>query len=472
MRNELVDDDVDADQPRAVNVCCSPLWHGVAIILLTLTPLCMVMSELTNIYKDGFGEWAYWGNNIANLLNAVVSAPALALAGHFSQPHRFGRRAILLANALFFCGFFLCCLTMNAYTISFAYVGLGLFGGLNGSITVIFAWITDWAEPEAKVKYFAIVQGFAFAAVTAGPFIAIVVKEAFGDQYAPVLFRIALGSSLASPLYILAVFPKTSFPDGVIPDDTPSLRRRFSMNPSPRSSPQDGPSEESREGVVKVARDMKKMTQWMFKQYPAVATTYIITNFADTALQSNALLYLNEERGFDQVSLNTLIFALGFTSFFVQCFGVPVATHCGISQYCLLFVSVLATIAHIGVYAGVTVHAVIILLEPLGAFAYIISIAGTGIISGVPSLGGVPVKDQGTLLGVLTAFKTLATCVSPILLAATTTHWRQFPSPFNVAGIGFWILVVLMLPAVPLATWAWVRNSRRPLTESCCEDAS
>lgn len=466
----LRNDDATNQSGRS-NICCSPLWHGVALVLFTLTPLCMIMSELTEIYKDGFGDEAYWASNIANMMNSLVSAPALALAGHYSQPHRIGRKLVLLINAMFFVAFFgVCCLTRNAYVIATMYVFLGIGGGLNGVVTVIFAWVTDWAEPEAKTKYFAIIQGFAFAAVTLGPMIAIVVKETAGDAYATVLFGVALGLSFASPLYILLCFPKNTLPVGVEEVDTPALRRRFSMNPSPPSSPQAGPAEPT-EGLVKVARDMRKTTTWLFRQYAAVTITYIVVNFADTALQSNALLYLNKERHFDQVSLNTLVFMLGITSFVVQCVGVPVASDCGVSQYTMLVVSVLATVAHIGVYAGVTEHTTLILLEPLGSFAYIISISATGIVSGVPSLGGEPARDQGTLLGVLSGFKTLATCVSPVLLAATTTHWRDFPAPFNVAGIGFWILVVLMVPAVPLASLAWIQH-RRSRAAQCCEDPS
>ena len=63
--------------------------------------------------------------------------------------------------------------------------------------------------------------------------------------------------------------------------------------------------------------------------------------------------------------------------------GVPLAADCGLSQYAMLFVSVLATVAHLGVYAGVTDGPMLVLLEPLGSFAYVIGIAGTAIISGV-----------------------------------------------------------------------------------------
>jgi hypothetical protein len=448
-------------------ICCSPIWHGIIVCTLALVPLIMVSAEISEIYKNSFGKNAYWYNNAATVLQGVLAAPSMAISGNLSQPHRFGRKWVLLFLSFSLVAYQAIVCTQHAYVIVTCYVLLGLFGGVYGTLNVLTAWCTDWCDPELKVKGFAVLQGCMFGAVSLGPMLAVAIKKGAGDHYVPTLFGTALVISLCLPLYLFCIFPRRQLTQELESDATPSLRRRFSMDPSPRLQADSG----STVDTMKPFRDMRNTCRQLFRDHCLVVLVFIIVNFVDTALTSNAILFLNEERHLSQEKLNALISCLGVFGFVVQCIGVPFASDCGMSQYTMLFISVLATVAHLAVYAGVSDGNTIVLLEPLGSFAYVIGIAATAIVSGVPSLGGEPAKDQGTLVGVFSAFKALATCVSPILLAACTTQWREFPPPFNVAGIGFWILTALTCPAIPLAALAMCRNRSRKGRNTADEDA-
>merc|ERR1712066_1156726 len=132
----------------------------------------------------------------------------------------------------------------------------------------------------------------------------------------------------------------------------------------------------------------------------------------------NAMLFLIKERHLTQLEENNMMTISGVSGFCANVLVVPLAARCGMNPYLLLLISVSGTIAHIAVYAGVASIPLMLLLEPLVCFQHTISIATNAIISGGFSLGRIPPKDQGTVLGVLAGFKQAASCFSPLMVAA------------------------------------------------------
>jgi hypothetical protein len=167
--------------------------------------------------------------------------------------------------------------------------------------------------------------------------------------------------------------------------------------------------------------------------------------------------------------VNDLSSVWGVSSFCALTFLLPLLTSGGVRQYTVVFFGLTAMLAHFVAYATVTDPMLFLVLQPLGTGDVLAGIACSGIISGLPSLGSVQYKDQGTLLGTLSGVKMVFTFMAPFGMAACTTSWRSFPAPFNVPGIGFWLCTLLILPTVPLSAYLCFKGPRQP--SKCATDA-
>jgi len=207
-------------------------------------------------------------------------------------------------------------------------------------------------------------------------------------------------------------------------------------------------------------KDFTSALSYLWEAHPKVLLVFIIISFSDKAVTSEAVLYIKQALHFTALQQNYVIMILGSSSVVVQVILIPLMTSLGINQYFLLLVCVMATWAHIATYAFVSSPVAFYCLEPLGGFCYAALSCAIGIISGVPSTGAQPFKDQGILLGTVQSIQVLATPVSPLVAGALTSSWHNFAPPFNFAGIGFATMSAIMLPAVPISAWAWLCNWR------------
>jgi len=424
--------------------CCLFL-HGVVIILMCTVPIGLQMIELTRFQKQQLGDSAYYVSNAAAVAQSLLSAVGLTVLGYMSQPHRVGRKRLMLFLTLLASGYSAVPIfTHNVWMIILAKTILQVFGGLYCVLNIIIAWTTDWCAPESKVKFFAVYSGAVFGGGALGTSIASTVLSSLGTMG---LFTCAFCIQLACPIYIVIAFPGP-------------WKRTLDVAASPSMSMPTLRSAAWRANAQKVMRDARGAIRYLWRAHHLVFMCYLMVSFVDTAVGDQAVLFLAKELHFAGYEQNLVITILGVSSIIVQCIVVPCATNCGLSQYMMFCIGVLATWGHVAVYAVATNPSTFYILEPLGAFACMATACASGILSGLPSTGVEPPDDQGILFGALNALKIIASSVSPIVSAALTSSWREFPFPLDVPGLGFCALCLLMAPAIPMSILAWCRNSR------------
>lgn len=414
------------DEPYSGSCFASPIWYAVMATTITVAPMAMTLSIISQLQKDQFGNDAYWIANISMILQSLASAPCLALCGYLSQPHRYGRKNVMLT--------LLCIsiissvtpvITQNAYIIVGVQTGLAFAGIDKNSSTVLMllmAWCTDWCRPEDKTKYFAIVLGSVFAAIALSPF----VPRLFGIEDTEGIFMCSAAVRLAAPLVFALIFPK-----------------QMSMSQAPQSPVTPAASL----GVKNACQHICSSAKYLFTRQFTPTVLYLMVNFTDAASNDSCTLFLMKERHFEVADTNIMVMMAGAFGFFLICIGVPALTACGVKPQTMLLVAVCSMSLHFAVYAFVLNKTAILALEPLSSLGYVALIAATAIVSGESDDAELP-RDQGTLMGVFNAMKLIASCVGPLLLASMISAYKSFPVPFNFSGIGFVVLSMIMLVGV------------------------
>lgn len=447
------------------NLFVSPMWYGIFANLFETGPKGMTLALTSKLFKEQFGDNAYWLTTGSMILQAILSVPGIALAGYLSQPHRFGRKAVML---------YLClistlinavpAMTSNAYIILYVQTAGALVGcdKMNsGMFITVISWCTDWCRPKDKALYFAIFQGCLFGTVSISPHIPAFVGIPSSHQHT--VFLLSAVTKILGPLFIIGIFPR-SVPGASGPPSPSAMHRRFSMSPT-NTAPTPEPENNSDEhGSKKTLRHVGKSLKYIFGTHFVATMVYILINFCDSAVQDSVALFLMKERHLSVDDLNMLITIIGLGGFGLQTIGVPIFAKCGMSPQVLLVIGVVAMVGHFAIYAWIPDKEYLIALEPLGSLGYVAVIAAMAIVSGASEEEEIP-RDQGTLLGVLSGLKLLASCVGPLLLAGLTTNWQQLPAPFNWAGVGFALLAAIMLIACAMAFQLWcvtIVMKRRP----------
>lgn len=432
---------------------CSPIWYGVIALALELLPFGITMPGLTKLKTDQFGADAYWIVTGSMVLQSLLSFPALAVCGYLSQPHRYGRKTILLwLSCLSTVACIIPALTLNAYIIVASQTLLACFAvgqGSSGIFTVMSAWATDWCKPEDKMTYFGILMGCLFGTISIAP----LVPKLFHIEEEQALFQFGALVKLASPVFIAVVFPKNTPVLGDLPEA--SLARRFSA--SPRFLNAERGQAAQREAALvdgeptkTPCKNISAALKYLLKESGAPTMIYIMINFSDAAVQDSIGIFLMKERHFTQDDFAVLMSMIGISGFAAQAVFVPLMNKCGVDPRTVLMPAVFAMVVHFGCYAFLDSKSLLIGLEPIGAFGYVAVISTQSLISGSLSDGVLP-RDQGTLLGTLNGLKMLASCVGPFVLAGATSTWKSLPAPLNFAGVGFAFLSIFMVFAFLLS---------------------
>lgn len=445
---------------------CSPVWYGIGVMFLELLPAGMTLSAVIKLQTDQFGQDSYWIVNNSKMLQSVLSLPAVALCGYLSQPHRFGRKRVLLCLACFSTVLnAIPVITLNAYVITLAQTVMSCLGCCSGSAAnalfpIVIAWTTDWCKPENKMSYFGIIMGAMFGGISIGP----ILPALLHIQTPSGIFMLAATMKLAGPMCIALLFPASVPSLGPI---TPSsLARRFSASPRFLSTPEPAESRLAGGSRKKMCKHICSSLAYMFKSHPSATLIYSMVSFCDTAVQDSVAVFLTRERGFTQDDLNALISVIGMSGFVAQCFVMPVVNACGAEPCVVLLIAVLAMVAHFCCYAFLSNKLLLILSEPAGALGYAAIISATTIISG-ESKEDEPPRDQGTLMGSLAGLKTLASIVGPLVLAGSTSNWKRFPKPLDWPGVGFAFLALVMVLATFLAMLLCCKRIRRKSSLTC-----
>jgi len=451
----------------------SPIWFAVTAFVLEILPFGMTLSMLTKMKTDQFGENAYWLVTGSMVLQSLLGFPSLILCGFLSQPHRMGRKAVVLLLALL--STLVCAIpvfTSDAYIIVGVQTFLSCFAvgsSPTGLFTVVSAWITDWCRPEDKMTYFGILTGTLFGAISIAPFLPKLLHITGGDA---AVFQFSALFKIASPVFIAVVFPRDVPTLDALP--VASLARRFSASPGflQTERVQERQAFDNNGGArfrFKPWGNISASLKYLFKQslYPTVI--YIMVNFSDAAVQDSIGVFLMKERGFTPDDLNAIIAMIGISGFVAQCLFLPVMNTCGVDPRTLLVPAVLAMVLHFGAYAFLESKLLLIVWEPIGAFGYVAVISTQTLVSGASSDGMLP-RDQGTLLGTLGGLKMLASCIGPLVLAGATSSWRSLPPPLNWPGVGFAFLMFFMTGAMVLSiALRCQKRSASTTLGDCCE---
>mmetsp|Transcript_53664 Transcript_53664/g.106819 ORF Transcript_53664/g.106819 Transcript_53664/m.106819 type:complete len:237 (-) Transcript_53664:394-1104(-) len=219
--------------------------------------------------------------------------------------------------------------------------------------------------------------------------------------------------------------------------------------------------------VRKALSHITKALRFLLSKRFAATFCYVAINFADSAVQDIVLLFLKKERHFGPMEVSAIIAMIGGAGCVIQCFGVPAADMIRIRTESMLFVGVVCMAAHFAIYAWVTSAIMIVILEPIGSMGYVATVASMALVSGVDASDAAEARDQGTLLGVLSGLRMIASCVGPLLVAGLSTNWQTLPRPFNWPGVSFATLSVLMIPAVVLSAKLLI-DARH---SACCAEA-
>lgn len=441
---------------------CSPIWYGIFAVIFVLGPSTMTMSLTQKLYTDQFGQDAYWLTTLGQIGCSLLCTPGQAYYGYLSQPHRWGRKRVLLfVSLLGLIPTASLIVTTNAYynlSIKLAVACLGADSNGGGLLLVLLAWTTDWCKPDDKAKYFSILVGCLFGTVAFTPFVPKIV----GIHTPHSIFVLSAGASLASLACVALVFPK-AVPG--LEDATPTMAsRQFSMSGGFAQGAASAPPEQQTTRPT-AARNFRASLAYLFGPRREATLVYLILNFCDTAAMGSIFIFLLKERHFTVDDMNLLMCVVGVFGFFIQSLGVPALRTCGTRTEALLTVGVGAMCLHFAVYAFVANKLLIIALEPLGALGYVAPIAGLALVSGSADTDAIP-RDQGSLIGVLSACKVVASCVGPLLLALCNSTYKYYPYPINWPGFGFSVLVVLLFVALLLSI-KLLRHKEQP---SCRSD--
>eukprot|EP00929_Paragymnodinium_shiwhaense_P093988 TRINITY_DN5433_c0_g3_i1.p1 TRINITY_DN5433_c0_g3~~TRINITY_DN5433_c0_g3_i1.p1 ORF type:complete len:513 (-),score=80.99 TRINITY_DN5433_c0_g3_i1:165-1703(-) len=441
-------DPVDATPgryPKGKTLWRSPVWYALAVMACDFVPKVMTLVPQVVLCTDQFGEHAYWYNTASQVLQSLLSAPAIAYAGYLSQPHRWGRKAVamyLVLMSSISMGVLL--VTEDAYTILGFQLLLAILGAPSmnlGLITVMTAWVTDWCKAEDKLKYFAVLQGSLFGMMAVAPMVTNAIRQTT-DLHG--LFFAANLLKLSGPFFLVFLFPSFGSLEPLTPA---SLRRMFTA--SNLDNIPEGDEEAAPSTTKKTMREVVRALKHLYDHHFWETGVYLILNFSDMAVQDIIATFLQKERGMTEAQLGGVIALMGACGFFFQTIGVPVAARFDVNMKALLTVSTVATILHFLSYAVFTQASWLVASTPLGSFGAVALIAAQTLISGVDKEGRH--KDQGTLFGTLSGLRMVASCTGPIITAALASNWQTFDPPFNFAGISFAVLVVVTLPALAMA---------------------
>lgn len=187
---------------------------------------------------------------------------------------------------------------------------------------------------------------------------------------------------------------------------------------------------------------------YLFKYHFVAVFCYCVVNFTDVAASDNGNIFLQKERGFTRQQTQLCTAMLGLGGWLMQCVFVPLLTFCKFDEYLLLTIGTSFTFLHIGAYAYLTDPGMFMALEPFGCFPHVVTLTVASIVSGARTDCDSGPRDQGTLLGTLTALKMIASSVSPFVLEYFTKSWRSFSGVMHDPGFGFALMAVLLVPAI------------------------
>jgi len=402
---------------------------------------------MTKIKNEQFGANAYTWVAGSMILQSLLSAPAVAFMGFLSQPHRLGRRAVMLLLSM--CSVVsigVPLITLNAYTIVATQTLMSCFAAgavPAGMLQILFAWTTDWCQMEDKMKYFGLLCGGLLGATALSPFIPIML----GIRTDAGLCTLAAGIKLASPLFIASVFPKGV--PSLRPLTPASLTRRFSASPA-LSDSGNGLSGSGAGFCAKAYAKICAALKYLFGTRCLATTVYIMVNFCDAAVQDTVGIFLMRVVGVTQHELIAFLVVGWASGFVVQCLLTPAFSSCGVDPRNLLLAGLFSMVFFFGAYAFVTNPLVLLAMMPVGSFGIVSVLATQAIISGASSESEVP-RDQGVLMGVLGGLKLLASCVGPLVLVGCANSWRSFPPCLRFPGVGFAFLSLFMIVALAFA---------------------
>lgn len=467
-----VSPDADGEHVSFMEMVCSPIWYGAAAVFCNVVCNVMLMGYISTVVGEQLGDSALLCNNIAYVICSVFSLYVCPAYGYISQPHRCGRKWILilisLLNIVYVAGVVF---SNSAVWILVSKVLVGMLGGGFPSpshLATVKAWATDWVPSHQK----AIAFGFVSGSLTGGMLVGGLLASR--NQSHDLTLYIAFGISVANPIILALVFPSSvsrGATAAAMSHDAPgeiqeelngprdvdiqprAIQRRFTI----RLTRADGTDDQEVGRVAKAYRDTMFVIHFLFELPQRWAfIVFILMGLMDTGVHDSFMLFLRSERGFTENDLNHLPVIAGCTGIFTQFLLVPLLQTCG---FTLSFMMILGSLSGIGsclVFAFVTDKGLILAFaQPLCSAGYVAVVASLATISKV---GGPAAQNQGLLIGVATGVETLMAAPGPLGLAVILRNYESLPQPFNFAGFGFVICAVILLPAVWCSFRACVAN--------------